>query len=243
MSSNMSELMAKLCVYRLHESGPMRVGLTLSLELKLQSSKILAGAAAAALTVFIAPLAAQAGVSFISYGTALPTGESLITDFSSSAGLTGGNLVMGSAGGVTAAPAYSATTFDAGQYLSVPGGGSATLTFAPTKELSIYVGSLDSYNTLTFGGLGGVSYSGSAMGAISGADNGDQTGPNTNGRLVFTFASPVNSATFQSSANAFEVASVAGVVPEPATWAMMLIGIAGMGATIRGSRRRVMAAI
>ena len=221
----------------------MRAGLTLSLELKLQSSKILAGAAAAALTVFIAPLAAQAGVTFISYGTALPTGESLITDFSTSAGLTGGDLLMGSAGGVTAAPAYSASTFDTAQYLSVPGGGSATVTFAPTKELSIYVGSLDSYNKLTFGGVGGTTYSGSDMGAISGGDNGDQTGPNTNGRLVFTFATPVDSATFQSSTNAFEVASVAGVVPEPATWALMLIGVAGLGATIRGSRRHGLAAI
>ncbi len=203
----------------------------------MQSSKILAGVATAALISFIAPLSAQAGVSFISYGTALPTGESLITDFSTSAGLTGGNLVTGSAGGVTAAPAYSASTFDTDQYLSVPGGGSATLTFAPTTEVSVYVGSLDTYNTLSFGGLGAASYTGSALGSISGAADGNQTAANTNGRFVFTFAKPVDSATFVSSTNAFEVASVAGVVPEPASWALMLIGFAGMGGAFRANRR------
>ncbi len=34
-----------------------------------------------------------------------------------------------------------------------------------------------------------------------------------------------------------------GGVPEPATWAMMLLGVAGIGASLRGSRRRAVAAI
>lgn len=190
-----------------------------------------------------APLSAQAGITFISYGVALPSGESLITDFSTAAGLSSGAyLTTGSAGGVTAAPAFSATTVDTAQYLSVPGGGSVTLSFAPTKELSVYLGSLDSYNTLTLGFGGGSQdiVTGSQLGAISGASNGNQTAADTNGRFVFTFAAPVSSATFASSTNAFEVADVAGVagVPEPVSWALMIVGIGGVGASLRGSRGR-----
>ena len=200
----------------------------------MQHSKILAVAAAA----LFAPLVAQAGMTFISYGTALPTGESFITDFSTSAGLTGGSLLTGSISNISAAPAFSATpTFDTAQYLSVPGGATAVVTFAPTREVSIYLGSLDAYNTLSFGGLGATSYTGSQLGAISGAASGNQTAANTNGRFVFTFAQPVDSAIFASGQNAFEVADVAGVVPEPASWALMIIGFAGMGAALRGGRQ------
>ncbi len=201
------------------------------------ASKSLGALVAASL--LCGPMIAHSAITFISYGTALPTGESLITDFSTAAGLTGGNLVTGSVSGVSAAPAFSATTADPNQYLSVPGGGPATLTFAPTKTVSVYVGSLDTYNTLSFGGPGATVFTGSALGAVSGAANGNQTAANTNGRFVFTFANAVDSLNFSSSSNAFEVADVAtGSVPEPATWALMLIGVAGMGAALRASRRR-----
>ncbi len=198
----------------------------------LISAALIASAALAAVS------GAQA-MTFVSYGTALPAGETLISDFSTSAGLTGGTLVTGSVGGVTAAPAYSATTFDTAQYLSIPGGQSAILTFAPTKEVSVYVGSLDGYNTLSFGGAGAETFTGSDLGAISGASDGNQTAANTNGRFIFDFSAPVTSATFSSSSNAFEIANVAGgAVPEPASWALMLVGFGSAGAALRGSRRQ-----
>jgi hypothetical protein len=50
------------------------------------------------------------------------------------------------------------------------------------------------------------------------------------------------SITLSSSANSFEIDNLAvGGVPEPATWAMMITGFAGMGAMIR--RRRSIGAI
>jgi hypothetical protein len=44
---------------------------------------------------------------------------------------------------------------------------------------------------------------------------------------------------FQATAGNALVASVSGAVPEPATWAMMLIGFAGLGFAFRQSRRKV----
>ena len=42
-----------------------------------------------------------------------------------------------------------------------------------------------------------------------------------------------DSITVSSGSNSFEIADIAGV-PEPAAWAMMLLGFAGLGAGIRG---------
>jgi hypothetical protein len=44
---------------------------------------------------------------------------------------------------------------------------------------------------------------------------------------------------FEATAGNVLVASVSGAVPEPATWAMMLIGFAGLGFAFRQSRRKV----
>ena len=181
---------------------------------------------------------AAAGVTFASYGAALPNGQSLVTDFSTSAHLTGNAVLFtGSQSGVSAAPATGPSTKDLGQYLSVQGGESGTVSFADTESVSIYVGSLDTYNTVTFGGPGGQTFTGSQLGVISGAANGNQTGSNTNGRFLFTFTAPVDSVTFSSSGNAFEVADVTSGAPEPAAWSMMIVGFGLAGAGLRSRRR------
>ncbi len=47
--------------------------------------------------------------------------------------------------------------------------------------------------------------------------------------------------TFSSGQNSFEFDNIAAGVPEPATWALMILGFGAVGATIR-SQRRVFAA-
>jgi hypothetical protein len=200
-----------------------------------------------ALAVAIAAMAAsaEAGVTYVPFGTTVPNGESLITDFSTASGLTGSyHLPTGSQGGVTAAPAYSGSSFDAAQYLSIEGlqgDSGATLSFAPKSEVSVYLGSLDDYNTLTvlFQGSGAISYTGSQLASLTTAcTGGGQTIGCSNGRFVFDFANKIDGLSFQSGSNAFEVASVAGTgVPEPAGWALMLLGIAAVGAGLRSERR------
>jgi hypothetical protein len=181
---------------------------------------------------------ADASVSFVPFGTALPPGETTITNFATLGGVTGTAGLFTGSESVSAAPAFGPGVFDAASYLSVQGGESATLSLAAVREISVYAGSLDSYNTITFGGPGGGSYTGGLLSALTTAiDDGNQAAGSSNGRFIFDLSAPVTSVTFSSGGDAFEVASVAGGVPEPASWALMLIGVGGLGAIRRRWRQ------
>ena len=174
--------------------------------------------AAATLAIAASPAVADPppttllSVTYQPYGVAIPQGETLVTDFSTSTNLTltpPAMLATGTTVNEAAAPAFSATTSDPNQYLAVLGSpvSSAVVTFAPTDEVSIYVGSLDSYNGLDIE-PGGHTFTGSALDAISSAHVSDQQA-SVNGRFIFIFSSPVTSVKFTSAANSFEVADVA----------------------------------
>jgi hypothetical protein len=209
-------------------------------------------AALAAMTTALSALglvtAAHAGVAFIPYGDP-PPGATLVTNFAT---LTGddsgtGSLFTGSDPDVAAAPEFS-TAPDAAPYLVVEGGESETLALlVPAWHVDIYVGSLDQYNTISFGGPGAGSpphtYTGGELAALTGAiADGDQQSGSSNGLFEFSFAAPVTSVTFGSTQNSLEVASVSSAVPEPSTWAMMLIGFAGLGyAACRKTKTKRMA--
>jgi hypothetical protein len=169
-------------------------------------------------------------------------GQSIIYDFESGtpAGLIGNfAIVQGSASGQYAAPLGDAT-----HYLAVPidgSSGSATLTLSsPLTSLSIYWGSIDTYNTISFADGNGFS-----LGSFTGAQipaapaDGSQANMLNNRRVNFDFGgSSAASVTFTSGSKAFEVDDIAGtgVVPEPATWVMLIAGMGMVGAAIR--RRR-----
>ncbi len=222
--------------------------------------------------------AANAGVVFLSFGTppgpppAVPAGETLVTDFAAAAGLTGSYLlVTGPIANEAAPPAYTATSGDKSQYLAVLGGEAATLALpSPTEAISLYIGSLDAYNLITFfdDSTEVDSYTGQQLSVpfTTAEDNQRQIGqPDndlSNGRLYFTFSSPVTSIEFASGKDAFEIAQVAdvpyseggpnfpGSVPEASTWAMLLLGFSALGITrarharkaspapVRAARRR-----
>jgi hypothetical protein len=210
--------------------------------------KTLLLAAAAALVAGSAN--AGASITFGSYQTALNAGENLVTDFDGGATAAGGFALNGDGSFLTgssgngAAPAFSATTADPTQYLSLEGGQSETLSTPDIKEISFYIGSLDSYNSLTFSLLGGgtESYSGSQIAALAvptGVADGNQQSGNSNGRYTFTFDTAITGVTLASNQNAFEISNIgAAGVPEPSTWAVMLMGFGAVGATLRGARRK-----
>jgi hypothetical protein len=80
------------------------------------------------------------------------------------------------------------------------------------------------------------------MSGVKGA--GGQTDPFDNQLVTITGLIPFTTVTFTSTRNAFEFSLIppggvrSGTVPEPATWAMMMIGFAGLGyAAVRRSSK------
>jgi len=177
---------------------------------------------------------------------------------------TGGAFITGTNGIITAQPFGTAAGTGAyggdGYYFAAgpdtPDGTAGILDVNPLlgtiNNISLVWGSVDAYNTLQFCAtiactgadlLG--SFGGTAI--FAGAD-GDRTDPNTNPVVTFLLTGGAES-TFRylklsSTQNAFEIDNIAiNPVPEPATWALMLVGFAGIGMTLRRRRQTALAQI
>ena len=143
----------------------------------------------------------------------------------------------------------------AGGYYSVgPGDGSpGTLNLTPFGDitsLSFVWGSVDAYNTLQFcqdAACANVLASFTGNQIVNPAD-GDRTDPHTNPLVTFLLTGSdvtnFNYLRLNSTQNAFEIDNLRiNPVPEPATWAMMLVGFAGIGMSLRRRRQTVLAQI
>ena len=190
-----------------------------------------------------APAAAHAGVTFSStaFDAAPSAGQTLVLDFDSppAAGynFSGGGVYQGLTPNVAAPPAGDQT-----KYAAVLGGETATLSSSlDLASLSLYIGSIDQYNTITFSGSNGFSQN------LTGADlyhpaDGDQSSADTNRRFDFSFDDvAVDKVTFQSSGNSFEFDNIAATpvsaAPEPEAWALMMLGVAMIGGMIGMHKR------
>jgi len=123
-------------------------------------------------------------------------------------------------------------------YLTIPTGKSATLTsLLGLSSFSFYMGSPDTFNSIQFIGANGydVTLTG---GQITQGYTGQQW--SWGQRINFDFGDDsVNQIVLRSTGNSFEVDNFAagvGAVPEPTTWALMIMGFGAVGAMIR--RRR-----
>ena len=185
----------------------------------------------------------------------MAAGETLLVTFdaANAAGVTdvSNGMVMtaaGSIGGVRAAPAGTPT---GGVYRSIGTNGSSTFDFSGftrgrgLASASFYWGSVDRYNFVDL-----INSGGSVVRTISGSDlpqfNGNQTLPITNRRVFFGFQpqEAVTAIRLRSTGNAFEFdnIAVAGAVPEPATWAMMIIGFGLVGVSMRKPKPNLVSA-
>jgi PEP-CTERM motif len=117
-----------------------------------------------------------------------------------------------------------------GNYLSVLGGGTENVSFSARTSFSFFWGSIDDFNTIKLSD--GTSFTGTDIAALfHGASNGCQTLTDCNRYVTFTDTSAsgtLTGFTLTSAQNSFEITNISAV-PEPATWAMMILGFLGLG--------------
>jgi hypothetical protein len=149
-------------------------------------------------------------------------------------------------------------------YMSVLGGKTESLTFSPTKfpkgisALQVYIGSIDTYNSLTFisGGLSQVVDGTELLNSVAPGNvihHGDQSSSLSNRFFTFVFNNntDVNKVIFDSGFNSLEFDNVSasvgvgregggGGLPEPAEWALMMTGFTLLVLAIRARFARVL---
>ncbi|WP_296595347.1 PEPxxWA-CTERM sorting domain-containing protein [Phenylobacterium sp.] len=206
-------------------------------------------AASAALGLMAAASAANAAitVSLVEandlFGTNLAAnGQTMLWDFDSIAASTvafSGAVWQGpQTGGASASPPFNGDPAgDTTKYASVAAGQTSTFSAINGNVLSsfsFYMGSPDTYNQVTFHLANGTSQTFNGEDIWGGTPQG--TGDRTQGyRVYYNFGGDyVTSIDFSSSLDAFEFDGLAGTaVPEPGTWALMILGFGGAGAMIR----------
>ncbi len=191
---------------------------------------------AAAVTITSAPGAPDPGLArgetlVASFDVANVKG---VTDISRGAVIT----AAGSIGGVRAAPAGIGKSV----YRSIGAGGQSIFDFTGFTQgrglasFSVYWGSIDSYNFIDF-----LDVTGRQIATVSGKNlplaNGNQTAAITNRRVFFDFQpkEKVTAVRFRSDGAAFEFDNLgaAGAVPEPESWALMILGFGCIGLAMR----------
>jgi PEP-CTERM motif len=171
------------------------------------------------------------------------------TDVSGSAATEKGTLP-----GKYAAPLGMGTSTTTGTtYMAVEGGGTEMATWAtPQTSLSIYWGSIDAdvAGSASNGNVNGFSVTidgytltGLDLMAMGAHGNGGQGDPLANQLVTISGLGAFTTVEFATTRNAFEFSLGAAAVPEPATWAMMMLGFAGLGyaAFRRNSKGRALA--
>jgi hypothetical protein len=206
----------------------------------------------AALTFAVSAAPASAQVSFSSSPSAGASSSGVTFDFDTTtpAFTGGGQVVTGSA------TPYAQPVGSTGSYFAVGpnnGGTASSLFFGNTAALSSVSwiwGSLDNYNSIQFFGEGGALSGGLITGdmiSAPAAANGDQGSALTNRLVTFNFEGAsqlVRGVNLVSTVDALEIDNITltAAVPEPATWAMMIVGVGLVGGTMRRRQRTLVAA-
>lgn len=208
--------------------------------------KSLAVLAFAAMVGVAGTATAATTISFVPGASSPGNGQTVVYNFDDAvpASLVTGPLVQIKSPPADVNGAPPANSMPAGtNYLSVLGGGLATILFTgPVSGFSFDWGSIDSYNVLTilpFGGGDSIIVPGTTF--TNTPANGDQVAQGTNGlfSVVGTAGTQYIGFDLATSTNSFEIDNVAvpGAVPEPATWAMMMLGMGAVGFALRRKAR------
>ena len=211
--------------------------------------KFVLAATVAALTVAAASAASAAVTFSFTDGPAHSPGVNytVIDTFDNALGITGSGFQIAATHDGKGAPPANSVPFDT-NYLSVLGGGNASISFAaltsnPVKAFEFDWGSVDTYNHLVIhSSAGDITITPPNLNFVTPAD-GNQVADVTNGLFMVsgTAGETFSGITLTSGSNSFEIDNLAVAVPEPTTWAMMLVGLGALGGALR-TRRRTMAA-
>lgn len=142
------------------------------------------------------------------------------------------NTYQGSVPGQAVAPPQAV-----GSFLSIQNGFFEINFGTPGVQfLSFLFGSLDSYNSVTLNFTNGTTQT-LIGGQIIG--QGINAGLGSAGRVSYDAqgSASISSVIFGSGQPAFEIDEIAAAVPEPAAWAMMVLGFGLIGWQLRGRRR------
>lgn len=145
------------------------------------------------------------------------------------AAISAGNLETGSSSGQYAAPNGDSTQYyTVGSFITPQ---TATLTLGGNSNyLGLLWGSVDDYNSITLHlANGGTEVISSSTQPLLNPANGNQ-GPGGTSYVNIYASDYITSIDFLSGKAAFEFDNVTvAAVPEPATWAMMMLGFLGLG--------------
>ena len=207
-----------------------------------------ASAANATVTVTATPydLAAPNGIgTVVDFDHALPTGFTLTGS---------GYLIQSGDNGLGAAPAGGPTdaTDDHTAYLSVYDGWAKLMGDTAFHNLSFFWGSMDGYNSFDLLDASGNIFQTILSGDIPAGTNGDQLGGWSNQRVTIASSQAIYGVQLRSTTPAFEAdnfffsghlpgnqGDIHAAVPEPASWALMLVGFGAIGCMARSQRRKV----
>jgi hypothetical protein len=133
----------------------------------------------------------------------------------------------------------------ANKYLAIQNG-SYAINFgaAGVQFLSFVFGSLDSYNSVTLNFTSGPSVTYFGKDIETGTNSVGGAGPIANfgdtGRVSYDMGGgpAITSVVFGSTQAAFEIDDIAAAAPEPAAWALMILGFGLAGAQLRSRRSK-----
>lgn len=166
--------------------------------------------------------------------------------------VSGGQIFSSSVSGVAAAPPGDGTSFEGVQ---VGNPFTITKTSGSLRSISFYMGSPDGnvagtgspQNNVTLtinGNLGPIVLHGPDIWGGPSVESGD--GNQQVGGFLITYRfkpNQVTSLTFtETGAPAFEIDNISGGVPEPMSWALMIVGFGAAGAMLRRKRRLALTA-
>jgi hypothetical protein len=208
--------------------------------------KFAVSAAIAVLAMAAAGSANAAVETLFTPTVATPTpGYTVIDTFNTLTGVTGtGTFILSSATNDTGADPDESPA-PAPPYLDVEGGATALITFsaltnAPVHAFEFDWGSVDTFNTLTIHVSGGPD----VLIVPPAPGNGSWTSGDTNGTFQVwgTAGETFTGITLATTEDSFEIDNLAiNGVPEPASWAMMILGFGAIGFAMRRRSRMVAA--